>query len=285
MKVLTVSQNKGGTGKTALSLMVAEGMARRGQRVLGIDLDSQANFSRRLISMENSGVGWTPTVHPAWPDKDDPDWDGYSSIANIFYGEMVVQYPTAIPNLDVLPAHGPNLLRVEMVNAEAVTEKVHNRLRDFLRDPDVMASYDLVVVDTSPSKNPLTVCAIRAATHVLIPTVMEPECIDGLPSMFGLWMHENRLRDPDDAINMLGILPNMYRPHTALHSSMYESIRNDELLGANLIPHSIGHRIGIAELAHEQMRGNSIFTMRESEPARMEAEAVVNYIGNKMGML
>ena len=53
------------------------------------------------------------------------------------------------------------------------------------------AAYDAVVIDTAPSKGPLTISVIKAATHIVIPSVMEEQPVQGIYGMLQLWMQES----------------------------------------------------------------------------------------------
>jgi len=106
-------------------------------------------------------------------DPEDVEWDGRSSIAEIFYGQGVVPYPTYVKNMDIAPGHAEKLLTAESVRRSEVVDKVHKQLANFLNSPDVQAAYDCVVIDTAPSKGPLTISVMKAATHIVIPSVME----------------------------------------------------------------------------------------------------------------
>src|SRR5690606_32001675 len=101
MKILCVSQNKGGVGKTSLVKLISVGLSKKGLRVLAIDLDAQCNLSKRFIEMERDPAaedGSKPPLHPEYNPAEDDDWDGFSSSAAIYTGRLVVPYPTAVEN-------------------------------------------------------------------------------------------------------------------------------------------------------------------------------------------
>lgn len=287
MKILCVSQNKGGVGKSSICKLISVGMAMKGLRVLAIDLDAQCNLSKRFLAMHRDPAapdGASPPTHPEYNPEEDHDWDGFSSSACIYTGRMVVPYPTAIENLQILPGDGPSLREVELVNKEDVVARVHETLRMFLRKKEVMETFDIVVIDTPPSKGPLVQSAIRAATHVLVPTQMEPNSIEGLEGMFAMWLKESKYRDASDGINLVGILPNMVQ-NTSLHDGMKISLMNDESLGPMMLPVQLGRRTAFAETDHESARPGSVFQLQPKELARQEAEELLEVVAERMGVV
>jgi chromosome partitioning protein len=281
MRVLAVVQNKGGTGKTTMCRLLAEYFARKNRRVLGIDLDPQCSFSQRFLTMEHDDTstdGIMPPLHPAYDPNE--EWNGRSSIADIFYRREVIPYETELPGLEMIPGHGETLREVELVGREEVKDKVHDRLRDFLNISDVQASWDLVVIDTSPSKGPLTISAVRAATHILIPTLMEQQSIEGLRGMLQLWRRENRVRT--EPLRIIGILANKYRKNVALQAGIYEALMNDDVVAPFMISHVLGLRAAIADADHPEAKPPSLFELPASNIARIEAETICQYVEERL---
>jgi len=289
MKVLTVGQHKGGIGKTTITRLVSIGAARAGHRVLVIDLDGQANLSQRFLEMQrdpSSDDAFYPPVHPDFNELilDDPDFDGISSSADIYMGGSVYPYSTQIENLDILPAHAMKLRQINKVDGGELFERVYRRLGEFMSDPAVRESYDLIVIDTPPSLDtPLPESAIYASTHLLIPAIMEQMCVEGLQTMLARWMKANAARD-HDRIELIGIVVNMFQPQTALHTAFLEEIRNDPNLGPFALPCVLQRRISHAESDHENFRPDSVLTLRKSNLARREAEQLIEHVLTAMGM-
>lgn len=292
MKIFVPANNKGGVGKTATSVLFAEYATKQlKMRVLGIDLDPQCNFSQRYLSMEvdpSSPEGLMPPIHPDFDptnlDPLDSEWDGRSSIADIFYGKPIFPYPTYIENLDIAPACGDRLLAAESVRRAELAEKVHKRMQEFLRLPEVEQQYDLAIIDTAPSKGPLTISAIRASTHVIIPTVMEDKPIQGVYGMLQLWMQESFQRPKDLPIELVGILPNMFDQRTTLHNQMYSSLLANKEIGKYVFPDDLklSKRVVFAETDCTGASPRSIFDFPENNLARKEAVAVCEYITKRI---
>lgn len=280
-KIIVNATHKGGEGKTTNSIMVAEYAALiKGLKTLIIDMDPQANFSGRYIKMEYDPAykgGKIPALHPDYEPLVDKDWDGRSSIANIFYGEEVVPYPTAIPNLELLPAHSIKLQEAEAVTKNDVVEKVHVQLKRFLELEDVFYNYDIVVIDTPPSKGPLTIAAIKAASHVVIPAQMEQFSIEGVYGMLQLWKQESYYRTRENPIDLVGILPNQVRD-IKLHKQFLSGLRNMKGIADYVMPHVIKKRAIFTEILVEDANPKSIFDLPKSNMARQEYEEACHYI-------
>lgn len=287
MLIIAPTNNKGGVGKTKISILLAEYFSLvLKKRVLAIDFDPQCNFSQRFLKMEVDPAvpeGLIPPLHADY-DPDDPidsDWDGRSSIADIFYGQGVVPYPTYIENLDIAPGHAFKLLTAESVRRSEVADKVHKQLNLFLSAPDVKNAYDVVVIDTAPSKGPLTVSVVKAASHIIIPCVMEEQPIQGVYGMLQLWMQETYQRKEDNKLNLIGILPNMMR-QINLHRDMLASLKANKAIAKYVIPMQLSLRTAFAEVDAEGASPRTIFDLPDLNPAKLEALALCDYVSKEI---
>ncbi len=280
LKVLAAATNKGGDGKTKTSILLAEYLALvKKKRVLAIDLDPQCNFSHRFLQMEIDPVepqGKIPPIHPEF-DQSETDWDGRSSIASIFYGEPVVPYPTHLPNLDITPGHALRLLEAEAVRKGEVKERVHQQLRLFVHDPALRDSYDVVLIDTAPSKGPLTVSAIKAASHIVIPAQMEQNSIQGIYGMLQLWKQESLQRSENEPLELVGILPNKLR-EVNLHRDLLAELKQTPFIAECVMDVGLKLRSIYAEVDADDASPRTIFQLPESHVARQEAVAVCETI-------
>lgn len=280
-KVIANATNKGGEGKTTMSIMLAEYAALiLNKKVLAIDLDPQANFSKYYLNLEYDPVykgGKVPPLHPDFNANEDTGWDGRSSIANIFYGEEVVPYPTSFQNIEILPAHSSKLQEAEAVTKNEVLEKVHLQLKRFIQLPDVQKEYDLIVIDTPPSKGPLTIAGIKACTDIVIPSQMEEDSIDGIYGMLQLWKQETYSRPPENPISIAGILANRVRD-VSLHNNFFEQLKSLESTRDFVITKKIKERVIYGELRVKEDRPKSVFELSKKEIARRECESVCKII-------
>lgn len=284
-KVIVNATHKGGEGKTTNSIVLAEYAALiKNLRTLIIDMDPQANFSGRYLQMTYDPAyqgGKIPPLHPDYEPEVDKDWDGRSGIANIFYGEEVIPYPTMIPNLELAPAHSIKLQEAEAVTKNEVREKVHLQLKRFLDQKDVQHSYDVIIIDTPPSKGPLTIAAIKAATHLVIPSQMEQFSIEGIYGMLQLWKQESYSRTADNPIELVGILPNQIRDIN-IHKNFLSDLKQKEFTAKYVMPFKIKKRAVYTEILAENANPKSIFELPKNSAERMEYEQACHYIMEKV---
>ena len=156
MRVLVVSNQKGGVGKTTTAISLGAALVERGQRVLIVDLDPQGNATSGLGAVKDAGV----------------------------YGVLLKERPitesvvhTDVPNLDLLPS-GPDMAGAEVELVPLMAREF--RLREALR---AASGYDTVIVDCPPSLGLLTVNALAAGDGVLVPVQCEYYALEGLAQL------------------------------------------------------------------------------------------------------
>jgi chromosome partitioning protein len=116
---------------------------------------------------------------------------------------------------------------------------------------------------------------------MIIPTIMEDKPIQGVYGMIQLWMQESTERSKNSPINLIGILPNMFKK-TSLHQAMYESIENNATLSRYLLPTKIGHRVVFAETDTQDPKPKSIFDLPDSDMAKQEALSACQLIAERI---
>ncbi|HLI67492.1 MAG TPA: AAA family ATPase [Caulobacteraceae bacterium] len=165
LRVLSVSNQKGGVGKTTTAINLGTALAAVGERVLLIDLDPQGNASTGL-GMSRAGARATV----------------YDVIAAGFPIAEAAR-PTALPGLDLL-CSDPDLSGIEIELAGVAGRNF--RLRDALRavrEQSGDTAYSYVLIDCPPSLNLLTVNAMAAADAVLVPLQCEFFALEGLTQL------------------------------------------------------------------------------------------------------
>lgn len=161
----TISNNKGGVAKTATTVQLAAALARRSARVLVVDMDPQANASRRL------GVSWDPEQPVAtMSEVIAENRDGVGAGAVLACGWEDV--PEA-ENIDVVPARFDLINREAEAGAVGAVRRVKKALRGWTGE------YDVVLIDTRPDLGHLVQMAFAASDAVLIVTSPEYDPVEG----------------------------------------------------------------------------------------------------------
>ena len=285
MKVIVTANNKGGQGKTTLSVILSHYFARIGKRTLAVDMDPQCNLSYRFLAMEvddHDPEVIRPPVHP----QHDDDWRT-SSTADIFRTNGIfAPYPTKIKNLDILPGHSKDLLRVERVVEREVSLKVHKIFTGLMTDLALETelkkddAYDVVVIDTGPSKGPLTTAALHAATDMIIPVEMEEMSIEGLFGMIAYWRSVNLGRDKSNPLNLVGVLPNKFDSRLSVHKHYLELLSSNPEIKKMLFPTVMHLWQDYKDITI--FNATPIFEMPESSKGRKEAEHICSTVVQRM---
>ena len=159
-RIIAISNQKGGVGKTTTSINLGGALALAGHRVLLVDLDPQGNAS--------SGVGWPRT------EVEDGVYDLLLEGASV---EDVARM-TDVPGLELIPVTDALVgAEVELVGEMGRERRLHSAL-DAVRD-----RYDWILIDCPPSLGLLTINAFVAADSVLIPLQAEYFAMEGLSGL------------------------------------------------------------------------------------------------------
>ncbi|MBG6059075.1 chromosome partitioning protein [Cryobacterium sp. MP_M5] len=220
-RVITISNQKGGVGKTTTAVNLAAALARQGARVLVIDLDPQGNASTAL-GVEHRAE--TPSV--------------YDVIVNDVDLAGVVQESPEVGSLYCVPAtiHLAGA-EIELVSLVAREQRLSRALAVHLKTMD--DPYDYVFIDCPPSLGLLTINAFVAAQEVLIPIQCEYYALEGLSQLLkNIELIEKHL-NPDLTVST--ILLTMYDSRTNLANQVAQDVRDhfpNQVLDT-LIPRSV----------------------------------------------
>jgi chromosome partitioning protein len=201
MHVLAVLNQKGGVGKTTTAVNLGAALARRGRRVLLVDLDAQGNLTDHL------GV--------------EPEDGATTSYDVLVEGAPIADaaVATGTEGLHVVPAH-EDLAALEVETADRTGRET--RLREALaRLPD--GAYDWVIVDCPPSLGLLSLNAMAAADEVLITLQTEYFAMRGLTQLQRIVDMVRRNVHP--GLRILGILPTLVSPVTNLAREVTQEVR------------------------------------------------------------
>ncbi len=288
--VLAVLNQKGGVGKTTVASVIAEYAAIVAKKnVLVVDLDMQCNSSDYWVGMESAPQATGGQLPPLHPDYDgDPDLDSRSSIADIFFGKAVLPHATYIREengfantVEVMVGH-PSLL--ERINSEfdnasgKISSMIIDRLGEFLHMDDVANTYDLIILDTGPSRNPIFRSAVRAATHAIIPFEPEEKSLQGINAMLQVIQSENFSRSDADQLQLIGLCPNKVRANTNIHRSTLEMLHQE--LGKVVFPEDVylPQSTAFPERDLKGISPRSIFQISAQHTAHKQSSAVGAYV-------
>jgi chromosome partitioning protein len=199
MLILTVSNQKGGVGKTTTCVNLAAELGRIGYSVLAVDIDPQANCT--------SGLGISPE-------------DFELSLYDVLLGEAEAKdavLPTRWEGVSILPA------TIDLAGAEIELASVisrETRLRRHLRSLD---TFDVAIVDCPPSLGMLTINALVASDKLIIPIQCEYYALEGvgqLSKTIGL------VRDSlNSELEISGVLLTMFDSRTRLSNEVADEVR------------------------------------------------------------
>lgn len=198
-KVIAVTNQKGGVGKTTTSVNLSGFVAAMGYKTLVIDIDPQGNAT--------SGLG----IEKRSLKK---------SVYNVLVGDIVAEeiiLPTTVKNLEIIPSSielvGAEVDLVRMDERDSVLKKSLARLRN---------AYDFIFIDCPPSLGLLTVNALSAANSVLIPIQGEFYALEGLSQL----MNTIRLvkRSYNQSLEVEGVLLTMFDGRSNLVNSVADEI-------------------------------------------------------------
>ncbi len=199
-KVISLSNQKGGVGKTTTTINLGASLAALDQNVLIIDADPQANAT--------SGLGINVR---------DVEKSIYECIVNEIEPSEAI-FKTEIKGLSIMPSHIDLVgAEIEMLN-EPDREKILKRIVEALKD-----QYDYILIDCSPSLGLITVNALTASNSVIIPVQCEYFALEGLGKLLNtIKIIQGRL-NPD--LEIEGFLLTMYDSRLRLSNQVVDEVK------------------------------------------------------------
>ena len=218
-KIISITNQKGGVGKTTTTINLASALAEQGFRVLIVDLDPQGNAS--------TGLGVEP---------EDREFTTYELLVeDIALDEIIL--PTSQENISIIPA----TVDLSSADIELISnEKRSFLLYDALRQPAMDDfGFEFVLIDCPPSLNLLTVNAMVASHSVLIPLQSEFFALEGLSQLMMTIREVRETANPD--LRIEGVVLTMYDSRNNLSQQVELDARDNlgDLVFTTIIPRNV----------------------------------------------
>ncbi len=219
-RVIAISNQKGGVGKTTTAINLSACLAEKGKNVLVIDMDPQGNTT--------SGLGIA---------KENIEYTSYQ----ILLGEISIKEaitPSVVERLAVVPSERG------LVGAEVELAGKDNREYMLKSEVDkIRKEYDYIIIDCPPSLNILTINAMTTADTVLVPIQCEYYALEGLSElMYTIDLVKDRL---NPKLEIEGVVFTMYDARTCLSLQVVENVK--ENLHQNIYKSIIPRNVRLAE--------------------------------------
>ena len=199
-KIISVSNQKGGVGKTTTALSLSAALGVLEKKVLLIDMDPQSNAT--------SGLG---------VDSNEATLSSYDLIiGNAKASNIVIQ--TSSPNLDLIPA------KIDLVGLEI--EIVNESIREYLLKnalEKIKEKYDFIIVDCPPSLGLITLNALTCSNSVIIPIQCEYFALEGLGKLLNTIKGVQKVHNPN--LSLEGILLTMFDSRLRLANQVKQDVK------------------------------------------------------------
>lgn len=199
-RVITVTNQKGGVGKTTTAINLAYYLSKRGLKVLIVDFDPQGNATSGLgIEKADLKLSMTDVM-----------------IAKAKLADVVLQ--TKCKNLWIAPAVP------DLANAEVEMAALNNKFVQLKKAvKEIEQDYDYIIIDSPPSLSLLTVNGLIAANYLLLPVQTEFYALEGVSQLLESMSLVRKRLNPD--LKLIGVLATMYDKRTALSAQVLAEIK------------------------------------------------------------
>ena len=252
-KVIAVVNQKGGVGKTTTTASIGVGLARRGKKVLLIDLDPQGNLTINLGFKNPDEIEHTITD---------------ILMGMIHHREIPEDCICKLGELDLIPAN------IELASIELALMNTLSRetlLAKYIRG--IKNNYEYIMIDCHPKLDLLTINALVGTDEVIIPTTPEYLSIKGFNFLFNTIQQVRSELNPK--IKIAGILPTMVDSRTNLSKLMLRELSEFKDDGINIYDSVIPRS---AKTGEASLVGESIMTYDVRNKVAMAYEEVVNQL-------
>ena len=186
-EIISIANQKGGVGKTTTAVNLSASLAKKGKKVLLLDIDPQSNATTSLGFSRN-----------------DYEFNVYHAlIGTKKLSEVILK--TSVKNLKLIPSN------IGLVGIEKEFYSPNKKNRELVlkeRLKEIKDKFDYIIIDSPPALGPITINALSASNSVIIPIQCEFFALEGLAQLLNTVSLLKKTINPK--LNIKGFLPTMY---------------------------------------------------------------------------